>query len=252
MSLTRMSRPRPPVRRPTSRAAKAPPRALSVAMKALNSSPWRAELKMTVGMPARRASATGRIRARSSTGERTMASIPAPARVSTIWICSFRSSSLRGPFQTISTPISFAAARAPAWTDFQNSWVVPIGMTAILRRRPPGPPSFADGLQPGRARPARMSMRETARGASREGRDRRREAIGLLDLGELSLEVEGSLGPEILAGFPERQGPGRGAPVAGLIEGVPGDDRHVPALTPIGLEPWVAVVGIATDEDERP
>ena len=119
---------------------------------------------MTVGMPARRASATGRIRARSSSGERTRASTPAPASVSTIWICSLRSSSLSGPFQMISTPSSRAAVRAPAWTDFQNSWVVPMGMTAILNRRPAaGRPS------PG----ARQAAAKRVRPASAAAKDRR-------------------------------------------------------------------------------
>src|SRR5262245_3249210 len=42
----------------------------------------------------------------------------------------------------MSTSSSFDAFTAPAWTLFQNSCVVPFGMTAILMRPPlPAPPS---------------------------------------------------------------------------------------------------------------
>ncbi len=111
--------------------------------------------------------------ARSSMGERTSASTPASARVSKTCICSLRSSSLSGPFQTISAPSSRPAASAPAWTAFQNSWVVPIGMTAIRGRFPPGPLSGPDRRQAGKARKAR-----TKAGIRTERRAGCFEAIG--------------------------------------------------------------------------
>ena len=55
----------------------------------------------------------------------------AETKSSTTLICSSRSSSRSGPFQMMSTLSSFPALIAPAWTDFQNSCVVPLGMTAI-------------------------------------------------------------------------------------------------------------------------
>ena len=49
---------------------------------------------------------------------------------STCWLLSFSRS---GPRQTTSNPpTSWRAFSAPAWTDFQNSWLVPLGITAIL------------------------------------------------------------------------------------------------------------------------
>ena len=52
-------------------------------------------------------------------------------KFSTTSIWSSRSSSCSGPFQMIFTPSSCAAFSAPACTDFQNSCVVPLGMTAM-------------------------------------------------------------------------------------------------------------------------
>ncbi|MCK7478626.1 MAG: hypothetical protein M0C28_15530 [Candidatus Moduliflexus flocculans] len=65
---------------------------------------------------------------------------------STTVICWARSSSFWGPFQMISTPASRAARAAPAWMDFQNSCVVPLGMTAICRVLEPWAPGASGGL----------------------------------------------------------------------------------------------------------
>ena len=89
---------------------------------------------MTVGMPARLASPTTWRRPVLSSGARTMPSTPREIMSSMTEICWPRSSSTCGPFQTISTLRSPAAFSAPAWMDFQYSWVVPIGMTATVRR----------------------------------------------------------------------------------------------------------------------
>src|SRR4051794_36684258 len=57
---------------------------------------------------------------------------PRAVKSSTTLICSSRSSSLSGPFQMISQPVSWLAFTAPAWMVFQNSCVVPLGMTAMV------------------------------------------------------------------------------------------------------------------------
>src|SRR5262245_39584282 len=68
-----------------------------------------------------------------------MPETPWATKLWTTSIWPLRSSSLSGPFHTISTPISREALTAPAWTAFQNSCVVPLGITAILIA--PLPPS---------------------------------------------------------------------------------------------------------------
>jgi hypothetical protein len=92
----------------------------------------------TTGMPAFTASSTGATSARLSSGARTMAETPRPTKFSTTWICCSRSSSRSGPFQMIVTSVPAAlssrwAFTAPALMDFQYSWVVPLGMTAIWK-----------------------------------------------------------------------------------------------------------------------
>ena len=69
------------------------------------------------------------------------------------------SSSFGGPFHRMSTSDSFAAASAPAWIAFQNSCVVPFGITAMTTRS-----CFAP--QATNMRATRMSTR-TARGEKR-------------------------------------------------------------------------------------
>ena len=66
-----------------------------------------------------------------SSGARTMPSTFLTMKSCMTLIWPSRSSSSNGPFQRISMlPSSFAAFSAPAWTDFQNSCVVPFGITA--------------------------------------------------------------------------------------------------------------------------
>ncbi len=60
-----------------------------------------------------------------------MPSTPRLMKSSTTVICWARSSSFWEPFQKIPTSSSRAAFTAPAWMAFQNSWVIPLGMTAI-------------------------------------------------------------------------------------------------------------------------
>ena len=91
---------------------------------------------------------------------------PPPARnVSTTLICSSRSSSRTGPFQMTSAPSSRAAFSAPACTDFQYSWVVPLGMTAILPLRPRSARLLCAG-SPSRARRRTRATRAPAPCAS--------------------------------------------------------------------------------------
>ena len=77
---------------------------------------------------------TGLRSAVSSSGARAIPETPSVTNCSTIAICWARSFSLSGPFQTRSTSRSFAAARAPASTDFQKTCVVPLGIIAIVSR----------------------------------------------------------------------------------------------------------------------
>ncbi len=63
-----------------------------------------------------------------------MPDTPRLTKSSTTEICASRSSSFSGPFQRISTVSSLEALTAPAWIDFQNSCVVPFGMTAMTGR----------------------------------------------------------------------------------------------------------------------
>jgi hypothetical protein len=117
---------------------------LSVATKLVHASPCRSESKITTGTFAPTASFTAGARPLSLSGASTMPETPCATKLWTTSICCLRSSSLSGPFHTISTPISFDALTAPAWTAFQNSCVVPLGTTAILRGLPPPPaPDFS-------------------------------------------------------------------------------------------------------------
>src|SRR5262249_21693224 len=86
---------------------------------------------------------------------------PCATKLCTTSICCLRSSSFRGPFQTISTPRSFEALAAPACTAFQNSWVVPLGMTAILRGLPPDAEPEPEPDPEQAARRAQARARET-------------------------------------------------------------------------------------------
>ena len=63
---------------------------------------------------------------------------------------------MSGPFQTISTPSSRDAFTAPACTLFQNSWVVPFGMTAIRMGLAP-PSAVAPALGVSDLQPAAAS-----------------------------------------------------------------------------------------------
>ena len=97
-----------------------------------------------VGMPARLASSIGRTRARSSSGAITMPETFWLTKPSTTCTCCSRSSSRSGPFQVMVTGVpaalsSRSALTAPAWIDFQNSCVVPFGITAIDSAFPPLP-----------------------------------------------------------------------------------------------------------------
>ena len=89
-----------------------------------------------VGMPARLASSTGRTSAASSSGAMTMPEMFWLTKPSTTCTCCSRSSSRSGPFHMIVTgvPAAFSsrsAFTAPAWMAFQNSCVVPFGMTPM-------------------------------------------------------------------------------------------------------------------------
>ena len=91
----------------------------------------------TTGILPRTAVSIGATRPRLSSGAMTMPLTRWPTKFSTTWICCSRSSSLSGPFQMTCTlvPAAFSSSSAflaPAWMDFQNSCVVPLGMTAIL------------------------------------------------------------------------------------------------------------------------
>src|SRR5215471_3452054 len=95
---------------------------------------------MTVGMLACLVSRTALTSACESIGARQMPSTPAVIKFCTRSICAFRSSSICGAFHWISTfPNSLAAFSAPACTDFQNSCVAALGMTAILSFFPEAP-----------------------------------------------------------------------------------------------------------------
>ena len=92
---------------------------------------------MTVGMPARNASSTGRRSALLSRGDSTSPETPWLMKPSTTCSCCSRSSSRIGPFQMTSTRVpaarnSAAAFSAPIFTRFQCSWVDPLGMTPIV------------------------------------------------------------------------------------------------------------------------
>src|SRR5207248_6872295 len=67
-----------------------------------------------------------------STGATTSASTPRVCMSLMIEICRLISFSSGGPSHLISTPSSFPALSAPALTDFQNTWLVPLGTTPIV------------------------------------------------------------------------------------------------------------------------
>ncbi len=84
----------------------------------------------------------------ASSGARTIPSTPEATAFCTSLIWSVRSSSRGGPCQTISTlPRASAAFDAPAWTDCQNSCVVPFGIT-ITRHFFVFAPPFAESDRP--------------------------------------------------------------------------------------------------------
>ncbi len=136
-------------------AARAPAPALSVATKLTKSLPWRAESKITTGILAATAALTAPTSALSLRGASTMPATPCATMLSTMSIWDLRSSSLSGPFQRMVTPSSCAALAAPAWTLFQNSCVVPLGMTASFQ------------ALPGAAPPS--DLQESARGREEQG-----------------------------------------------------------------------------------
>src|SRR5438034_2414424 len=115
---------------------------------------------ITVGTPARRASSTGRTRATLSSGASTMPWTPWLKNPSTTWTCCSRSSSRSGPFQMIVTGCPCAdssreAWTAPAWMLLQNSCVVPLGITAIVRPLAREPDLLQAAMQSAVARTAR-------------------------------------------------------------------------------------------------
>src|ERR1051325_1816565 len=69
----------------------------------------------------------------------------------TIWISWARSFSCSGPFQVTFTPRSSPAFFAPCSTDFQKTWVVPLGMTAMESGG-----DLGAGLSGGCAKPAAL------------------------------------------------------------------------------------------------
>ena len=100
---SRSTRPLPFNARPSASAPMPPLLTLSVATKLTTWSESRAESMITVGVPRRFASSTGRTRAFASSGARTMPSMPWLAKLSTTCTCCSRSSSRSGPFHVSST-----------------------------------------------------------------------------------------------------------------------------------------------------
>src|SRR5262245_31976473 len=94
---------------------------------------WMPESTITTGIFWLAASFTAGTSATLSSGASTMPSTRLATKFSTTLICSSRSSSRPGPFQITSTPRSSCTLLAPAWIDFQNSCVVPFGITAMRR-----------------------------------------------------------------------------------------------------------------------
>src|SRR5207248_11623684 len=74
-----------------------------------------------------------------STGATTSASTPRVCMSLMIEIWRLISFSSGGPSHLISTPSSFPALSAPAFTDFQNTWLVPLGTTPIVLLEDPLP-----------------------------------------------------------------------------------------------------------------
>src|SRR5688572_10223019 len=139
-----------------------PPRALSVATNETRSCQARSLSPIATGIPRACASRAGATRAWSSSGIKTIPSTPRTTKSSTTWICAVRSSSLSGPFQITSTASARAARSAPACTDFQNSCVVPLGITAMRRALERSWPQVAKSVQPtisASARSARPMVR---------------------------------------------------------------------------------------------
>src|SRR3954447_10311770 len=56
--------------------------------------------------------------------------------------CVLISFSSGGPSHLISTPSSLPALSAPAWTDFQKTWLVPFGTTPIVLGDDDAPPDL--------------------------------------------------------------------------------------------------------------
>src|SRR5260221_5562910 len=100
-------------------------------MKLMCSVPLRSESITSTGIFASTAWCTTPARPVSESGQSVIPETPCATNDCTTSICAFKSSSLSGPFQMISTPVSCAAFTAPAWIDFQNSADAPLGMTAM-------------------------------------------------------------------------------------------------------------------------
>src|SRR6185369_2393279 len=131
-----------PSRRASSSPAIEPPFLLSVATrltKSLGASPLSGESKITTGIFLPIADATGSCNAVASSGARTMPLTLLEVNCSTWPICWPRSSSFKGPCHLMSTPSSCPACLAPASTVRQKTWVVPLGMTAMVFFPPPPP-----------------------------------------------------------------------------------------------------------------
>ncbi len=182
-----------------------PPLWLSVATKLRCWSELRSESMTTTGTPDWTAPLTGWARARESRGARTMPETRLLAKFSTTWICWSRSSSRRGPFQKmrVLTPLllsSCSALTAPAWTDFQNSWVVPLGMTAKVKESAAVATATATS---GAIKPANREIMGRDRmedGCGRQPSNRRSRGFG--GLGREGLAKGARLGPEAARGGP--------------------------------------------------
>src|ERR1017187_7567026 len=169
---SRTTRPFPPRSAASLRAPIWPPLKLLVETVLEGSVELSRESMMITGMPAAIASSTGATSARSSSGASTIADTLRPMKFSTTWICCSRSSSRRGPFQMMLTAMPLAASSrlaltAPASMDFQNSCVVPLGMTAIWYS---APRDCGEGAAAASAR-ARMRGMRMAAGSGLLGAD---------------------------------------------------------------------------------
>ncbi len=124
--------PSPPMSRASSWPAARAPATLSVATNDTGSSDLTPESIVTTGIPASLARRTTSIMALSSQAAITRASTSRVMKSSMILSCLTTSVSLSGPFQYICTFKALAASSAPAFTVSQKSWVVPLGMTAMV------------------------------------------------------------------------------------------------------------------------